>query len=84
MNDVKLCKNCKHFRRDNILWWQLDFAKCKAPQNEKKDLISGKITYRVKYCESQRSVSDDPFSCSASGQWFEAKNNGGFNENQFF
>lgn len=70
MSDKKICRNCKHSRRDWFFGWA--HAKCKAPQWADTSVVTGKVVYPTIYCENQRIFTEDRY-CGPSGQWYEPK-----------
>ena len=66
MSDVKLCKDCKYFRR---FWLDVSLSKCVHPDTAKGDpmsLVAGGLVF----CSNARSVE---WACGESGKLFEAK-----------
>ena len=69
---MKLCKDCKHFRKD----WEA----CKHPNLMYTNLVTGNLDYKPKaeaQAKLQRSYTDFEQlfikSCGKAGSWFEAK-----------
>ena len=70
-NKTKVCKGCKHYR-DSETEGHPEFAKCAAPQNVKRDRVSGAVEVEITYCSTHRNGSSD-ITCGPSGRWFEPK-----------
>ena len=67
---LKLCKECKHSKRDWVLGWE--YAKCGAAQASGIDLVAGKTLY-TSYCSVQRNHSS---CCGKDAKFFEEKKKG--------
>lgn len=65
----KFCKDCKHFRRNWILFFDRSFDKCLRPQNNNRSPITGKV--KPSFADIQR---DNFFLCGPEGKFWEAKN----------
>ena len=65
--EVKLCKDCKHYRHTPILFFipHREFAKCAAPKNI--DLVNGSAGL---YCSLARKFDSN---CQAEGKFWEPK-----------
>lgn len=70
-NTIKVCKDCKHSKRDWLFGWQ--FAKCRAYPISDVDLVTGKKTtvYEQTYCDNQRK--NYTFNCGPQAKHFEPK-----------
>lgn len=72
MENQRLCSNCKHYlssRTDG----HPEFARCGAPQNFNRDLVTGEVLdAEITYCSTHRNGSSD-ITCGPSGRWFELK-----------
>jgi len=64
MCDIKLCKNCKHYR--NRL---LSSINCIHPKNIKIDLVRGKD--EVQFSNNYLRTYD--YKCGKKGKWFESR-----------
>lgn len=64
---TKLCKDCKHFKRDWILFFDRSFDKC-LRKMEKRSPITGKA--KPSFADIQR---DHFFLCGPEGKYWEAK-----------
>ena len=74
MTEPKLCRNCKHYRRDSLLTFFSDkYDKCMRPIPH-VSLITGKRQIPHLYCEMERtgqSVCGTP--CGENAHYWEAK-----------
>lgn len=65
MEELKLCKDCKHCRRDPLLGYE--YAKCRAIA----DPVSGKPRW---YCSTERDAMFDANNrCGSQGKLWERK-----------
>ena len=72
---MKLCRDCKYFRRDVPFFWIMRFAKCAYARKEngsRVDLVGGgKFSASLKYASVERMYDD--IGCGPSAQNFEPK-----------
>jgi len=66
MSNIKLCKDCRHYKKGFF-----GFGHCWHPENFATDLENGKVRIRTDYANSTR-YSD--YYCGTEGKWFEPKN----------
>ena len=77
MTDPKLCKNCKHIRRNWITYLFVgdEFSKCGRPVNP--DLVSGKTELK-NYCSIERKYWYSIDACGPEGKYFEERKSKSF------
>ena len=68
MIELKLCKDCKHYRGER----PKKYAKCHHPSQYTVSLVTGELTYQPEYsfCSTQR-LTTVQSQCGPSGAWFE-------------
>jgi len=71
---AKLCKDCKHYRRDwieTIFFRSNRYDMCASP-NTTDDLVTG---YKQRFCDMLRAKRWEqlPFSCGPDGRFWESK-----------
>lgn len=81
MTDVKLCRDCRHFRislGDLILGWGYEFARCavvQVPVMNGSALVPFRPGYRdMAFCFSERNPRYESINpCGSTGKLWEAK-----------
>ena len=73
-NEIKLCRNCKHAKRDwfDVIFHNYQFAKCRMEPRKKigPDIVTGKASEpNFYYCDTSRKHGN----CGVSAKNFEAK-----------
>ena len=78
MSEIKLCKNCKHEKRDPLSYFPLighsfrTFSKCVHPKFTDVDAVTGQNTDQgISYCSTARLFS---MYCGKEAKFFEEKN----------
>lgn len=76
MSEIKLCKNCKHEKRDPLSYFPLighnfrTYSKCAHPEYSEVDFVTGGKE-GMSYCSTMRSFSKY---CGKEAKFFEEKN----------
>jgi hypothetical protein len=76
MSEIKLCKNCKHEKREVLSYIPLigrsfrTYSKCAHPEYSEVDLVTGG-NQCMPYCSTMRSFSKY---CGKEAKFFEEKN----------
>jgi hypothetical protein len=65
-SDIKLCKDCKHTRKDRFGGWR--FSECHRPGLGSIDLADGSTRYPSHYCSVSRR-----YDCGQDARYFEPK-----------
>ncbi len=69
---MKLCKDCKWWRRDVPFFWMTSISKCVAPKSFTEiDLVSGKRVQWMSFAENSRESSR---ACGKEAKWHEPIN----------
>lgn len=68
MSELKLCKDCKHFRGVR----PRKYSTCQHPNQYATSPVTGEVEYQPKYsfCETQR-ITIEESQCGPNGKWFE-------------
>jgi hypothetical protein len=71
MTEIKLCKDCKHYKKDwitHLIERSDKFDKCLNPIFLHVNRVTGKRTTEGKFCDVQRD-----YDCGRDGKYWEAK-----------
>lgn len=66
---IRMCIDCTHYRQSETEGHP-EFARCAAPQNVKRDLVTGEVVAElITFCSTHRSATSS-VTCGPSGGWF--------------